>query len=171
MSGSDGFQELYLNRLRVQGPDHPSTLTTLRNLLLHELRRDGVDAPRPTIPATAGVDLPEGLSPDDVDLEGDHVDVEIDAQLRAIELQEHRVQTLGPDHPQTMIATCYLAHTLAVASHIGGESGQLASASVLAKDAYDGLADAAEEATAGIGCHNVETAELVHQWISAMLEQ
>jgi hypothetical protein len=167
---SDGFQELYLSRLRGQGPDHPDTLTTLRNLLLHELRREGVDAPRPTLAAAAAVDLPGGSSPDDVNLEGDHVDAQIDAQQRAIELQEHRVQTLGPDHPQTMIATCYLAHSLAVADHIGGESGQLASASVLAKDACDGLADAAEESSEGIGGSDVETAELVNQWILAMLE-
>jgi hypothetical protein len=155
------FQLLLLRRLEGQGPRHPSTMTTLHNLMYGDIKgvRRAIGDP---------AELPQGVTADGVRLDGDHVDRQVDLVQDALTLQEHRVETFGPDDPRTMVATSYLAYALAFADHI---DGQVESAAVLAKDAHEGLADAADEGHVHVGPHDVRIAELIRGWIDDRLDQ
>ncbi|MDQ7808411.1 hypothetical protein Q5425_32150 [Amycolatopsis sp. A133] len=156
---AETLEHLFLLRLRGQGPEHPRTRATLQNLIVGKRTRAA------DIGATEA-ELPEGIDPDGVRLDGDHVDAEIHLQQLAMHLQQHRVDKLGGDDPRTMIATAYLAYALALGDHL---DGQVESAAVLAEDAHDGLADAADEHAEHLGDHDLETAAFIHEWISEKL--
>lgn len=162
MSENGEFLEaVFLLRIRAQGPDHPDTATTLRNVMHDDVRRSG---------RAAGISaaLPEGVTAEGIRLDGDHVDLQVDLIQDAISLQQQRTDDLGPDDPRTMIATSYLAFALAFADHV---DGQLESAAVLAQDAYEGISDAALENDPRVGPHYMPVAELVHEWIEEKIDQ
>ena len=159
--GDETFELLLLYRLQGQGPHHPDTMITLHNLMCGDLR--GVRRA-----AGCPADLPDGVTADGVRLDGDHVDRQVELVLDALTLQEDHVAEHGPDDPRTMVATSYLAYALAFADHI---DGQVESAAVLAKDAYEGLADFAELHPDQVGPHDVRIAELIHEWIEDRLDQ
>jgi hypothetical protein len=155
------FQRLVLKRLQGQGPAHHRTRTTLRNLIRGEIESTKGAASSPA-------ELPDGVTPGDVCLDGDHVDEEIDLQQLAVALQQERVDGYGSDDPRTMIATSYLAYALALGGHL---DGQLHTAGVLAEDAFSGLADAADDGADHLGAHDVEVARLIHEWIVRQIDQ
>jgi len=155
------FELLLLRRLEGQGPHHPSTMTTLHNLMHGDVR---------SVSRAAGVAaaLPDDMTEAGVRLDGDHVDRQVDLVQDAVALQEHRCTEFGPDDPRTMVATSYLAYALGFADHI---DGQMESAAVLAQDAHEGLADAADEHHPDVGPHDVRIAELIRSWIEDRLDQ
>jgi tetratricopeptide (TPR) repeat protein len=154
----EAFQSILLGRLCGQGPGHYQTGVTMRNLIRSELQTTtGVGA----VPA----ELPDGVTPDGVRLDGDHVDADIDLQQLAMALQQERVDTFGGDDPRTMMATIYLAYSLAAADHL---DGQLEWAH-MAEDAYEGIADAADDHVDHLGVHDVEIARLIRDWIAERL--
>jgi len=158
---AETFQSILLGRLQGQGPGHYQTGTTMRNLIRSELEgATAVDA--------APADLPDGVTPDGVRLDGDHVDAEIDLQQLAMALQQHRVDAFGSDDPRTMMATSYLAYSLAVADHL---DGQLEWAHTLAEDAYEGIADAADDHAEHLGVHDLQIARLIRDWIARRLDE
>ncbi|CRK57682.1 putative ATP/GTP binding protein [Alloactinosynnema sp. L-07] len=154
------FESVLLGRVRGQGPGHPSTRMTLRNLVHGSLH--GVTSAGGT-PAA----LPVGVGPDGVRLDGDHVDAEIDLQGYAIDLQEARVSAFGPDDPRTMLATAYLAYALALGDHL---DGQVEAAAYLAQDAYDGLADCHDDGAEHVTADDVETVRQIVEWIKEKVE-
>jgi hypothetical protein len=155
------FQSVLLGRLRGQGPGHYQTGITLRDLILSELQATtGVGA--------APAELPDGVTPDGVRLDGDHVDAEIDLQQLAMTLQQERVDAFGSDDPRTMMATSYLAYSLAAADHL---DGQLEGAHALAEDAYEGIADAADDHADHLGSRDLEIARLIRDWIAERLSR
>lgn len=155
------FESVLLNRMEAQGPHHPDTATTLRNLL----RTQGVGG---TFAVGTAADLPDGVAPGQVRLDGDHVERQVDLIQTTLALQEQRVAEYGPDDPRTLVATSYLAYALAYADHL---DGQLADAAVLAQDAYEGLADAEQDAPAHVRPSDVRLAELIRTWIEEQLDQ
>jgi hypothetical protein len=161
MNHDKSSELLFLHRLKVQGPAHPQTRTTLWNLVVGKPGRS------PGVPGTPA-DLPEGVTPEGVRLDGEHVEAEIDLQQLAMALQQNRVDTFGSDDPRTMMSTCYLAYALALGDHI---DGQLTWAAALADDAYEGLADADDEGAAYVGPHDVEIANIIRGWITQELDQ
>ncbi|TDW18945.1 tetratricopeptide repeat protein [Kribbella kalugense] len=169
------FQDLFLRRLVAQGPAHPSTMTTMLNLLRTELARlapaqiDPGDAPASAI---AEGDLSLG----EVRLDRDHVDLEIELTNAAVDLQAACVAAYGSDDSRTMAATAYLAYCQAVADHL---DGNVDVAAVLADDAYGGLADCRDDALDSEDCppeelavleREVEIAQRVRNWINQLLE-
>ncbi|KUO11277.1 tetratricopeptide repeat protein [Streptomyces sp. DSM 15324] len=109
------LRDAYRVRLDVQGPAHPDAARTLIMLLEWSLPRDSVASAR----ARTGSGGPE----DDAVLAG----------LLALDLQERRVAELGEDHVETAVATCHLAHALAL-------QGPGMNAGLLIDDAVTGLA-------------------------------
>lgn len=158
---NETFQQLLLRRLQGQGPHHPDTMTTLHNLMHGDVKGISRTVGAPT-------DLPVGVTEDSVRLDGDHVDRQIDLVQDALTLQELRVAEFGPDDPRTMVATSCLAYALAFADHI---DGQVEAAAVLAQDAHEGLADAADEKHPHVGRHDVQIAEVIRGWIEDRLDQ
>ncbi len=155
------FQSILLARLQGQGPGHYQTGITMRNLIRGELQAT-------TGVAAAPAELPDGVTPDGVRLDGDHVDAEIDLQQLAMALQQGRVDAFGSDDPRTMMATSYLAYSLAAADHL---DGQWEWAHTLAEDAYEGIADAADNHADHLGAHDLELARLIRDWIAQRLNQ
>jgi hypothetical protein len=153
------FQSILLGRLQSQGPGHYQTGITMRNLIRSELQAT-------TGVAAAPADLSDGVTPGGVRLDGDHVDAEIDLLQLAMTLQQERVDTFGSDDPRTMTATSYLAYSLAAADHL---DGQLEWAHALAEDAYEGVADAADDHADHLGMHDLEIARLIRDWIAERL--
>jgi hypothetical protein len=159
------YLAVYAQRLAVQGPGHPDSVTTLLNLLKHgQSQVDGRDAtaPNPSVPS----DLPPGTAPEGVRLEGDHVDLLVEAIDRALAHQQDEEGRHGPDHPRTLLSTCLLAHALAAAGQLGG---QLETAQVLIDDAHDGLVEGAMSPGA-VAPDAVRIAEALHQWIHRRIE-
>ncbi|WP_067465378.1 hypothetical protein [Nocardia amamiensis] len=155
----DTFDLLLWRRLENQGPDHRDTMGTLANLMRGRLRGG-------TAADSELADLPETVTANGVRLAGDGVDDEIDLIEAAMALHGHRAEAFGDEDPRTLVARSYLAYALAFADHL---DGQLEAAAELAQDAYEGLADAAE--TGDVGPHDVQVANLIHQWIAERLDQ
>ncbi|MFF2084048.1 hypothetical protein ACFVVM_09740 [Nocardia sp. NPDC058176] len=124
--------------------------------LLRGRTRDLTGADRETADRPGGAETAA-----EVRLDGDAVDDEIDLVESALAMHEHLVGAYGNDDPRTLVGRSYLAYALAFADHL---DGQLESAEVLARDAYEGLADATE--TGEAGSHDARTAELIHRWIA-----
>ncbi|MEE1830910.1 tetratricopeptide repeat protein [Streptomyces sp. SP17KL33] len=114
------LRDVYRHRVIVQGPAHPDTTRTLRVLLEWSLPRESVAAAR----ARVEPDAPE-------------TDAYVAAVLAA-ELQQRLVERLGPDHVETMVAVCYLAHALAL-------EGPGMGAAPLVEDSVVGLAESLGE--------------------------
>ncbi|MFJ8934389.1 tetratricopeptide repeat protein [Streptomyces sp. NPDC102365] len=156
---------LYADRLRVQGPDHPATVTTL-----WALTRAGLtDLPVPKgEDGTVGEpsDLPDGVDPDDVHLEGDHDELLSDLLVDAVDLQERQVARHGPDAPETVRATLSLAHAMAAANQYEGQRDY---ALVLAQDAREGIDDLAVRSPEIVGARDQEVARTLHHWILDLL--
>ncbi|WKU04961.1 tetratricopeptide repeat protein [Micromonospora sp. HUAS LYJ1] len=154
--GAASFADLLVRRLATR-PGHPSTRITMANLLRGEPELRVV---RSTVhpPALS----PTGMTPYQVRLDGDHVDAELALQQAAMACQQYRVDALGCDDPRTMVATAYLAYAMALADHL---DGQVETAAVLAEDASEGLAEAADTADP----RDVEAARLIHEWIGGLL--
>ncbi|MFJ8629997.1 hypothetical protein [Streptomyces sp. NPDC093568] len=152
---------LYADRLRVQGPGHLATVTTLMALLQGGL----ADLPAPQA-ADRSVgepsDLPEGVGPDDVYLEGDHDELLAELLVAAVEFQERQVERHGPDAPETLRATLGLAHAMAAANQYEGQRGD---ALVLAQDARDGIDDWAVRSPDAVDARDQEVARTLHHWI------
>ncbi|MBB5917506.1 hypothetical protein BJY24_006418 [Nocardia transvalensis] len=162
MSENDeSYELLLLRRLEGQGPDHPNTMITVRNLIHGDAR--GLDRA-----VGAPTDAPVEISDNTIRLDGDHVDKQIDLIQTATALQQNRVEEYGPDDPRTMVATSYVAYALAFADQF---TGQLEVAAVLARDAYEGLDDAAADDPSRLGPHDVRVAELILRWIEDRLVQ
>jgi hypothetical protein len=175
----DTFQALFLLRMGRQGPEHPSTMATMLNLLKTELgaetatRETATREPAGRIPA----ELPDESLSGEVRLDGDHVELELQLSEYSIDLQDRRVSAYGSEATETMAATCYLAYCLAVADHIDGQSG---TALLLVQDSYDGLADALDdllesdapppEQVANLR-QEVEIADQVRAWVMRKVEE
>ncbi|UUU33116.1 hypothetical protein JIX56_26400 [Streptomyces sp. CA-210063] len=152
---------LYADRLRVQGPDHLATVTTLWALLHGGL----TDLPAPEGAGTTvgePSDLPDGVGPEDVHLEGDHDELLSELLVAAVEFQERQVALHGPDAPETLRATLCLAHGLAAANQY---EGQRDDALVLAQDAREGIDDWAVRSPETVGPRDQEVARILHHWI------
>ncbi|MDQ0779349.1 hypothetical protein QF026_007815 [Streptomyces aurantiacus] len=156
---------LYADRLRVQGPDRLATVTTLWALLHGGL----TDLPAPE-GAGAAVgepsDLPDGVAPEDVHLEGDHDELLAELLVAAVDFQGRQVARYGPDAPETLRATLGLAHAMAAADQY---EGQRDDALVLAQDAREGLDDWAVRSPETIGARDQEVARILHHWILDLL--
>jgi hypothetical protein len=160
------FHAAYADRLRVQGPDHPEAAHTLLRLLAADLQ-DSVDYARPdqeTSPSPS--ELPDGLGPENVRLDGDHAELFGEVVPLAVRLQDRETVAFGPDHPRAMRATVLLAHALAAADQL---DGQLEHARILVEDAREGLADWAARAPHEVEPADLEIAETVHHWILGLL--
>jgi hypothetical protein len=154
------FEMLLVFRLEGQGPRHPATMKTLHNLMY--AGSDGVSRA-----AGEPAQLPRGVSPSGIRLDGEHVDREVDLVVDAAALQEQRIAEFGSHDPRTMLATSYLAYAMALADHI---DGQAETAVLLARDAYEGLADAALESDT-VSPHGLRIAGLILDWITELLDQ
>ena len=161
-SVDETFALVLLSRLEEQGPYHPDTGVTLHNLMHEDVKDAGRAA---SVPA----ELPPGVTAEDgIRLDGDHVDFEVDLLVNAIDLQDSRVGEFGPDDPRTLIASSFLAYALAFADHV---DGQLEDAADIARDAYEGLADAVAENDPHVGPHDLRIAEIVRRWVDDRLDQ
>ncbi|MFC9876236.1 hypothetical protein [Nocardia salmonicida] len=154
-SESDSFEALLSRRLHHQGPDHPDTMHTMANLIRGHTR-DLTSADRETADLPGGAPTASGIR-----LDSDAVDDEIDLVESALAMHEHLAVSYGNEDPRTLVGRSYLAYSLAFADHL---DAQLESAEVLARDAYEGLADATEAGKARP--HDAQTAELIHRWIA-----
>ena len=150
------FADLLVRRLATR-PGHPATRVTMANLL-----RGESDVGTACRVVHSSALLPTGTTPYQVRLDGDHVDAEVALQQATMAWQQHRVAVFGADDPRTMVATAYLAYALALADHL---DGQVEVAAVLAEDASEGLADAADTADP----RDVEAARLIQEWIGGLL--
>ncbi|MFG2340886.1 tetratricopeptide repeat protein [Streptomyces yangpuensis] len=134
------LRDAYRHRVAVQGPAHPDTTRTLRTLLEWSLPREIVAAARAQV---------------------DHDAAETDAYVAAIlaaDLQQRLVERLGPDHVETMVAVCFLAHALAL-------EGPGMNAVPLIEDATAGLAESLGEAALW-----TRTATILRVWIDEVEE-
>jgi tetratricopeptide (TPR) repeat protein len=152
---------LYADRLRMQGPEHLATVTTLWAMLRAGLT--GSSAPEGA-GSTAGEpsDLPDGVGPEDIHLEGDHDELLSELLLVAVEFQERQVARHGPDAPGTLRATLALAHAMAAADQY---EGQRDDALILAQDAREGIDDWAVRSPETVGAGDQEVARTLHHWI------
>lgn len=152
---------LYADRLRTQGPMHPATVTTLRALLRGEL----ADLPAPQDPGSALGEpsaLPDGVTPEDVHLDGDHTELLSELLVAAIDFQERQVDLHGPDSPEAARATLSLAHALAAADQYEGQRDE---ALLLAQDAREGIDDWAARSPDAVTARDQEVARSLHHWI------
>ncbi|MGW3420924.1 hypothetical protein [Streptomyces phaeochromogenes] len=152
---------LYADRLRVQGPDHLATVTTLWALLCGGLK----DFPAPEgAGGTVGEpsDLPEGVGPEDVHLEGDHDELLSELLVAAVDFKERQVVRHGPDAPETLRATLGFAHAMAAANQY---EGQRDDALILAQDAREGIDELAVRSPETVGARDQEVARALHHWI------
>jgi hypothetical protein len=163
------FHDLFLRRFVVQGPEHPSTMRAMLNLLPSGTGPDDQDSY-----LTVADDVPAPIG--EVRLEGDYVELEIDLTTRAIDFQDACVEEYGSDDPRTMAATAYLAYCHAVSDHI---DGSIEDASALAENAYGGLADARDDALEDERSpaelvemleRETEIADRIRQWINRLSE-
>ncbi|MCX4804344.1 tetratricopeptide repeat protein [Streptomyces sp. NPDC058682] len=135
------LRDAYRVRLAVQGPAHPDATRTLRILLEWSLPVESVAAAR----ARSDAAEPEYDA--------------IVAGLLALELQEGLVTELGHDHVETAVATCHLAHALAL-------QGPGMNADLLIADAATGLAETLGEAAAW-----TRSARSLQTWIQDVEEE
>ncbi|MFH8468149.1 hypothetical protein [Streptomyces sp. NPDC017991] len=156
---------LYADRLRLQGPDHLATVTTLWALV----RAGLTDLPVPEGGSgTVGEpsDLPDGVGPDGVHLEGDHDELLSDLLVAAVDFQERQVARHGPDAPETLRATLSLAHAMAAANQYEGQRDH---ALILAQDAREGIDDLAVRSPETVGARDQEVARTLQHWILDLL--
>ncbi|GAB3994225.1 hypothetical protein GCM10029992_08010 [Glycomyces albus] len=155
---SDSFQTVLLMRLRSQGAGHADLFGTLGNLVRFELAHIRSES------TGSSNDGASGSTRGSTDPE------ELKARLvqDAAELQQRRVDSLGPDDPRTCVATAYLAHALALTDDV---EGQLDQASALIDDALAGLHDASADGDDRLGRCDLETAKTVHAWIARLIDQ
>lgn len=145
-------------RLQVQGPDHPEVIRALTIILRAGLSADESRQDAEFLAGPVPVDeLPEGVDPDSIRLEGDHTERLADAVSMAVELQERETQAFGPDHPRALMSTVLLAHALAAANQM---DGQIETTRALVEDARDGLLE-----TEGVNATDRAIAETVHHWV------
>lgn len=129
------LRDAYRARLAAQGPSHPEAVYTLRVLLESSLPGESVAAARSQADT------------------GDADDDAVAAGLLAVELHEGLVAELGPDHVDTLMVTCCLAHALAL-------QGPEMNAGLLIDDAVAGLAETLGEAAAW-----TRSARILQSWI------
>lgn len=134
------LRDAYRLRVTVQGPAHPDTVRTLRSVLEWSLPRENVAEARAQ-----------------VDPDSEETDAFL-AALLAVDLQERLVEQLGPDHVETMVTGCHLAHALAL-------EGPGMNAGPLIDDATDGLAETLGEAAPWTRC-----ARALRAWIEEVEE-
>ncbi|KIF67135.1 hypothetical protein HY68_36110 [Streptomyces sp. AcH 505] len=152
---------LYADRLRVQGPVHLATVTTLRALLHAEL----ADSPAPQgSDGTVGLprELPDGITPEGVHLDDDHAELLSELLVAAVEFQERQVARYGPDAPESARATLSLAHAMAAANQY---EGQRDDALHLVRDAREGIDDWAARSPGTVTARDQEVARTLHHWI------
>jgi hypothetical protein len=158
------FRQILMKRLRGTGPAHHQTMGTVRNAILNE--REAVSEVMPTVlPEPA--ELPEGMTGDEVRLDGDHVDAEVELLLIAVDHQQRCVDAYGDEDPRKLRADVYLAYALALADHL---DGQVESAGPLVEGAWEGLTDAADEGHAEVGEYDVQIALWVRDWIRELID-
>lgn len=151
---AEGFRAVLLGRLRGQGPGHPRTGATMANLIRAER---GSAGHRATLGWRAE---PAARPPGAVRLNGDHVDAEIDLQQLAIDWQQDCTDRFGPDHPNSLMATCYLAYSLAGADHLDGQVGW---ALEELEQTWPAIADAAEAGE--VTADDLEIATILRDWV------
>ncbi|MEV0663676.1 hypothetical protein ACIBI3_20860 [Actinomadura luteofluorescens] len=165
---SDELLEIYAQRLRVQGPGHIRTIGTLWNLV-QARRKESADAgesDRAAFPAP--IDLPEEIDTDSIRLDGDHAEKLAGLLTLTVDLQELETSRHGPDDPRALLATCFLAHALALADQF---DGQLETAVPLAEESWEGLLELADRGPGTLGPKDLEVAEALRRWILSRLEE
>ena len=127
----DQYRDILAARLRVQGPDHPETLTS-RHAVAHEMAERGDHAGaeaeyRDVLAArlrVQGPDHPETLTArhavaHEMAARGDHAGAE--AEYR--DVLAARLRLLGPDHPRTLTTRHEIARMMAArGDHAGAEA-------------------------------------------------
>ena len=160
MSGLD-LRTFFAQRLQTQGPDHPDAVRALGVLLrtgLHAASADDGDYLAGPAPAD---ELPDGVKPGSIRLDGEHTDLLADTLAMAVELQERQTEAFGPDDPRALMSTVLLAHALAAADQM---DGQIETARVLVEDAREGLAE-----ESGVSSTDMTIAMAVHHWVLDLL--
>jgi tetratricopeptide (TPR) repeat protein len=151
---TDGFREVLRGRLRAQGPGHPRVGVTMANLIRAE--RDTAGLRGTSLASAEAAAEPPGA----VRLDGDHVDDEIDLQQLTMDWQESCTVRFGPDDLRSLIATCWLAYSLAAADHVDGQIGW---ALEQVEESWPGIADAFEAGEADPA--DLEIATTIRDWV------
>ena len=156
------LRTFFAQRIQVQGPDHPEAVRALTVLLRAGLRARDLDRAGDYLASTVPVDeLPDGVDPGSIRMDGEHAELLAEAVTMAVELQERETRAFGPDDLRALMSTVLLAHALAAADQL---DGQIQTARVLVEDARDGLAEAD-----GGNPTDLAIAQAVHHWVLDLL--
>lgn len=95
-------------------------------------------------------------------MEGDHDELLADVLVAAVEFQDRQVRRVGPDDPESLRATLFLAHAMAAANQYEGQRNV---ALVLVDDARDGLEDWAARSPETVTPMDLLVCEILHHWV------
>lgn len=148
----------YADRLRIQGPVHPDTLSTLERLLRRVLSTG----------ARTSADLdglltrePVAVGVDNVRLDGEHAEKLADIVSLAVRFEDQEA-VHGPDDPRALRAKIVLTHALAAADQY---DGQIEGALAIVIDSRDGIEEAAARTPDVVEPYDLPIAQMIHHWI------
>jgi hypothetical protein len=135
---------------------------TLHLLLRAELTDSADHADLARGAASVSADLPDGVSPDDIHLEGDHTDLLADLVVLAVTLQERETAAYGPDDPRALLATILLARAMAAADQLPLEVNDVLE---MVEVSRDGLEEHAARSPGSVAPVALEIARITHHWV------
>ncbi|WP_280409804.1 tetratricopeptide repeat protein [Nocardia brasiliensis] len=154
----DSYWAIYADRLREQGPEHPDTQHTLRQLIRTNLNRVHTDTDDHELLVVAPADLPT----DATNLADEDAEWLSELVVSAIELDAQLSSKYRSEDPRALRVRILLAHALALADQY---EDHIDVALNLAADARDGLAEAVERIPDEVEEYDLPTAKIVHRWI------